>query len=156
MAIKKVSNQKQDVIKMKIYFGQIYIQVGISFPFSHLFQKFLGAEISELIKPSQKFIKLHSEDYSLGIRLSAKKELAINEIKGPTVYKKDKDIEFTIFLPYTPIMKEAEPNKSALEHLFHGIYEVLGKYEIDTSRLKAEQEKIIDKIISSPEMFEDS
>jgi hypothetical protein len=28
------------------------------------------------------------------------------------------------------------------------------EYEIDTSKLKAEQEKIIDKIMSSPEMFE--
>jgi len=29
------------------------------------------------------------------------------------------------------------------------------EYEIDTSKLKVEQEKIIDKIMSSPEMFEE-
>jgi len=141
---------------MKIYFGQIYIQVGISFPFNHLFQNFLGTKISELIKPSQKFITLYSDDYSFGIRISAKKELAINEIKGPTVYKKDKEVEFTIFLPYTPIMQKIEPNRSALEHLFDGVYVVLGKYEIDISYLKKEQDKVIDKILSSPEMFEDN
>jgi hypothetical protein len=153
MATAKVLNQKQGVVNMKIYIGQIYIQVGISFPFSHLFQSFLGTKITELVEPSPKFIKLHGEDYCLGIRISAKKELAVNEIKGATIYKKDKDIEFTIFLPYTFIMQNTEPNREALKYLFEGIYEVLGKYEINVSMLKSEQNMIIDKIMSSPEMF---
>lgn len=140
---------------MKIIFSQIYIQVGVNFNFSHQFQKFLSSRVSELLYASEKFLKLHDKDYTIIFRISAKKELATNEIKGATIYKRDKDIEFTIFLPYTPIMQEPEPNKSALENLFQGIYEVLGKYEIDTSKLEAEQEKIIDKIISSPEMFEE-
>jgi len=138
---------------MKIYFGQIYIQVGISFPFNHLFQKFLGTEITKLVEFSPKFIKRYAEDYSLMFRISAKKELAVNEIKGPTVYKKDKDVEFSIFLPYTAIMQSTEPNREALKYLFEGIYEVFGKYEINISMLKSEQGKIIDKIMSSPEMF---
>jgi hypothetical protein len=130
--MKKVSNQKQDVVNMEISFGQIYIQAGIKFPFSHFLQKFFGAEVSKLVEPSPKFIKLHGEDYSLIFRISAKKELAVNEIKGPTVYKKDRDVEFTIFLPYVPIMQQSDPNKNALEYLFEGVYEILGKYEIDT------------------------
>jgi hypothetical protein len=138
---------------MKIYFGQIYIQAGISFLFNHLFQKFMGTKVTEFIEPSSKFIKLHGEDYNLIFRISAKKELAINEIRGATVYKKDKDVEFTIFLPYTVIMQTIEPNKEALKYLFDGIYEVLGKYEINILKLKSEQDMIIDKIMSSPEMF---
>jgi hypothetical protein len=43
---------------MTIYFGQIYIQVGISFPFSHLFQKSLGESVTKFVKPSSKFINL--------------------------------------------------------------------------------------------------
>jgi hypothetical protein len=138
---------------MQIYFGQIYIQVGIFFSFNHLFQRFLGSRITELVEPSPKFIKLYGEDYCLGIRISAKKELTVNEIQGPTVYKKDKDMEFTIFLPYTSIMQNVAPNREALKYLFEGIYEVLEKYEINVSMLKSEQNMIIDKVISSPEMF---
>ena len=138
---------------MKIYFGQIYIQVGINFPFNYLFQIFLGEKITELVKPSLKFIKRFAEDYSLMFRVSAKKELAENEIKGPSVYKKNKDVEFSIFLPYSVIMKHEEPNREALNYLFKGIYEVLEKYEIDVLVLKSEQNQIIDKIMSSPEMF---
>jgi len=138
---------------MNIYFGQIYIQAGKSFPFGHLFQIFLSERVTELVAPSAKFIKGHGEDYSLMFRISAKWQLAVNEIYGPQVYKKDKDVEYSVFLPYTPIMQTPEPNRSALEHLFEGVYEVLGGYEIDVSALKGEQEKIIDKILSSPEMF---
>lgn len=139
---------------MKVIFSQIYIQAGINFNFSHQFQTFLSSKVSGLLYVSKKFLKLYDKDYTIIFRISAKKELATNEIKGATIYKKDKDIEFTIFLPYTTIMQTSEPNRKALEHLFEGVYDVLGKYEIDTSKLKAEQKKIIDKIMSSPEMFE--
>lgn len=154
--IRRALSQKQDVEdeNMKIYFGQIYIQVGVSFPFNYLFQNFLGTKVTEFVQSSPKFIKLYGEDYSLIFRVSAKKELTTNEIKGATIYKKKKHIEFTIFLPYTLIMQNAEPNKEALKFLFDGIYEVLDKYEINTSMLKSEQDKIINKIMSSPEMFD--
>ena len=151
--IRNEGQKRESGNNMTIYFGQIYIQVGILFPFNHLFQRFLGTEVSKLVKLSPKFIKCHGEDYSLIFRISAKKELAVNEIRGATVYKKDKDIEFSIFLPYTPIMQKEEPNREALKYLFEGIYEVLEKYEIDVSLLKSKQDKIIDKIMSSPEMF---
>jgi len=138
---------------LKIYFRQIYAQVGCTFPFNSVFQGFLSGKITDLIKPSSKFINLFGEDYKLIFNVSAKRELAINEIVGPKVYKKDRDVEHTIFLPYTPIMQQLEPNKSALEHLIIGACKILEDYEIDTSKLKLAQERIIDKIISSPEMF---
>jgi len=138
---------------MKTYFGQIYIQAGRSFPFSYVFQNYMGEKTTELIEPSSKFIKLHGEDYNLIFRISTKWQLAVNEIVGPTVYKKDKNVEYSVFLPYTPIMQTTEPNRNALEHLFEGVYEVLGGYEIDISKLKAKQGGIIDEVMSSPEMF---
>ncbi|WP_306354300.1 hypothetical protein [Flavobacterium sp. '19STA2R22 D10 B1'] len=139
---------------MKVEFSHIFIQAGIKFNFSYILHNFLSDNVSLLVHPSEMFLKHYEGGYELIFNISAKKELATNEIVGPRTSKKNKKIEFTIFLPYTPIMKELEPNRSALVHLFEGVYEVLGKYEIDTSKLKAEQEKIIDKIMSSPEMFE--
>ena len=134
---------------------QFYIQVGITFPFNYRFQIFLSDEITRLIKPSPKFIQLFREDYTLAFRISAKKELAINEVLGPIVFKRDKDVEYSIFLPYTPIMQQINPNESALEHLFDGVYGVLENYEIDISLIKKRQKKIIDKILNSLEMFGD-
>jgi len=153
--IKKVLNQKQIVDNMKIEFSHIFIQVGIKFNFSYKLHNFLSEKVSSLVSISDFFLKHYDDSYELIFNVSAKKELAINEIVGPRTSKKNKTIEFTIFLPYTPIMQEPEPNKSALEHLFQGIYEVFRKYEIDTSKVKKEQGEIINKIMSSPEMFEE-
>jgi len=139
--------------KMKMLFTQIYIQVGVTFPFNHMFQRYLSAETTKLVEPSPRFIELYGEDYNLVFNVSAKKELAINEIVGPRVTKRDKYVEFSIFLPFTPIMQRPNPNESALEHLFEGVYDVLGRYEIDILQLKAEQGKLIGEIMSSAEMF---
>jgi hypothetical protein len=141
---------------MKVAFSHIFIQAGINFKFSFKLHNFLSKELSELIIPSGKFLRLYGEDYQLIFNISAKKQLAINEIVGPLTSKKNKTAEFSVFLPYTPIMQEVEPNRSALQHLFEGVYEVLGKYEIDISKLRTEQERIIEKIMASPEMFEDN
>lgn len=144
-----------EIISMKIYFGQLYIQAGISFPFSSSFQRFLSEEVSKLVEMNPKFEQSYGTEYELMFRISAKKELLTNEICGPTIFKKEKDIEYSIFLPYKFIMEQSNPNKCALEFLFEGIYTVLDLYEINTSRLKIEQNKIINKIISSSNMFKD-
>lgn len=139
---------------MKIIFSQIFIQVGVKFNFSFMMYNYLQEQFNLLITPSEKFSKLYGGEYELIFNVSAKRELAITEIIGPRTSKKNRTIEFTIFLPYTTTIKEEEPNKKALEHLFQGTCEVFEKYVIDTSKLKTEQEKIIDKIMCSSEMFE--
>ena len=139
---------------MQIYFRQIYAQSRVNFPFSHVFQKFMSDSITKFVEPSLKFLKGHGEDWDLTFNISAKWQLAVNEIVGPARFRKDKSVEYSIFLPHTPIMQQAEPNRCALEHLFEGVYEVLGGYEIDVSKLKAEQVNIINEVMTSSEMFE--
>jgi hypothetical protein len=85
---------------MKIFIGQIYIKPGISFPFSLGFQKWLGDSLSERIEATEPFKKEFGVDARLGIRISAKENIDQPEIKGPTFFKRDKCVEFTIFLPY--------------------------------------------------------
>ena len=92
---------------MKIYFGQLYIQAGISFPFNSSFQRFLSEEVSKLVEMNPKFEQSYGTEYELMFRISAKKELLTNEICGPTIFKKEKDIEYTIFLPYKFIMEQS-------------------------------------------------
>lgn len=58
---------------MKIYFGQLYIQAGISFPFSSSFQRFLSEEVSKLVEMSPKFEQSYGIEYELMFRISAKK-----------------------------------------------------------------------------------
>lgn len=87
---------------MKIFIGQIYIKAGLAFPFSLRFQRWLGDCLSERVDVSEQFATEFGDGFGLGLRISAKENIDQPEIKGPTVFKRDKNVEFTIFLPYRP------------------------------------------------------
>lgn len=138
---------------MKIYFGQIYIEPDAFFPFSHLFQRRLSEEITALVAPSAKFIQKYGEDWELMFNVSAKRAIFENEIRGPSFFKKDKDVEFTIFLPFDAIQREVSVRRAAIEFLLRGVCSVLGSLGIDTSAIQARQSSLAESISSDPTMF---
>jgi len=99
---------------MKIAFSQVYIEVGANFPFSVHFQRLMTREITALVQPSPKFVEAFGDVSELIFRISAKHELEDNEIRGPTVFKKTKHVEFTVFLPFDVIMAHPDAPKQAL------------------------------------------
>lgn len=140
---------------MQIHFGQIYIEQGAYFPFTCDFQRYISAEVSSSVVPSTAFITKYGDDYSLIFRISAKQSLYENEIRGPTVFKKTKDVEFTIFLPFEEIMHRAHPPSAALNWIFAGVYSVFDRLDIEAGTLRERQSFIIKHICSDSQMFED-
>ena len=67
---------------MKIGVSQVYIEVGVNFTFSHLWQIWISEQLSSLTLPSAKFLAKYGDDFELIIRISAKKKLINNEIRG--------------------------------------------------------------------------
>jgi len=141
------------VITMKVHFGQIYIKPGVAFPFSHLFQRRLSDEITALVLPSAAFVQLYGDDWQLIFRISAKRNITDNEIRGPSVFKKAKDVEFTIFLPFDVIQRDASIAQSAIVFLLRGVCSVLGSLGFDTSNIDACQSGLAESISSDPTMF---
>ncbi|MDR3406481.1 MAG: hypothetical protein P4L99_28615 [Chthoniobacter sp.] len=139
---------------MKIHFGQIYIESGVSFPFSFQFQRHLSDEISALVAPSAKFTQDYGDDWQLMFRVSAKRGICDNEIRGPSVFKKDKDVEFTIFLPFDVIHGESGVLQSAIGFLLQGVSSVLDSLGIDVSEIQAQRGRLSESISSDPRMFE--
>lgn len=138
---------------MKVWFAQIYIDAEASFPFSHHFQLRLSQEITALVEPSGKFIKKYGKEFELIFRVSAKKGIQENEIGGPTVFKKTKDFEYTVFLPFDVISRHADAPKQALKYLLKGACDVFDLLEIDKTTLLGKQESLIDGICSDPMML---
>jgi len=139
---------------MRIYFGQIYIEAGVSFPFSHIFQHRLSEEVTALATPSPLFVKKYGDDWDLMFRISAKAALRDTEIRGPSVFKKDKDVEYSIFLPFTIIRAAEDVARTAIEFLFDAFLSVLTKLGFSTERLVAHRPALIDSICSDPKMFD--
>lgn len=137
---------------MNVHIGQVYIDVGVKFSFNHIFQKHLHSVLTENTIPSSSFLKKYN-DYEFTFRMSAKKGIIDNELKGPIVFKRDKDIEYSIFLPYDIITQNDNYHYWALKYLFKGIFEIYDKYEFKYDYLKKNEEQIIKSIISDKEMF---
>ena len=141
---------------MKIFFGQIYIKPGISFPFSLNFQKRLSDEVSILVKPSRKFTEQFGSDWNLIFRISAKPVIKITEIRGPTVFRKDKNVEFTLCLPFDVIQRDADTIRSAFSKLFDSACAVFKDLDICTASLEERKGSLIESICLDPSMITES
>lgn len=139
---------------MKVHFGQIYIEPGVNFPFSHGFQLRLGKEITDLVSPSPSFIKKYGPDWELMFRISAKSGREDNEIRGPTVFRKDKDLEYTVFLPDDTIKRSTKVPETAMQFLLEGCCTAFEILAIDTAMLKGRMASIIEQFSSDPKTFD--
>jgi hypothetical protein len=140
---------------MKVHFGQIYIEPRASFPFSYRCQQRISREVTALVKPSPKFIKTYGTEFKLMFNVSAKCGIRENKIKGPSVFRKSKNVEYTIFLPFDVIIRDAEAPKSALRFLLEGVYKIFDALEISKSKLVERQDELINGICSDPAMLEE-
>jgi len=139
---------------MKVRFGQIYIQAGVTFPFSLRFQQRLSEELSALVMPSMKFSRRYGADWELMFRISAKRSILDNEICGPTIFKKQKEIEFTIFLPFDVIQNATYPSKSAIEFLLIAVSSVLDSLGFDIAPTQARMRILAQTFSTDPTMFD--
>jgi len=141
---------------MKLSVGQIYIEPGVTYPFSGKFQVFLGKEMTQLVEPSERFSKKYSDDFNVKFRLSAKAGLAAAEIRGPSTYRKTKDIEFSIFLPHTGeaiSINDQEKCRQPLVIFFECVATILESLFLDPTRIRQQAAELTEKIISDPLMF---
>ena len=89
--------------------------------------------------------------------MSAKEGLARPEIKGPTVFKRDKDVEYTVFLPFDrSVDMDANTLSRALDLLLSSMIEILEELDMTTTGLSAELSAIIDRILGDAKMIDAS
>ncbi len=142
---------------MNIFVGQIYIRPGISFPFTIRFQRWLGDALSKRVDVSEAFCKTYGPDFSLGLRISAKAAIYQPEINGPTVFKSDKTVEFTIFLPHRS-EDHYEPQNSLvlLRQVVQAVDRVLRDLDLDASRLLSDSSVLETEFLNTPGLLDKS
>ena len=70
------------------------------------------------------------------------------------MFKKDKDVEYTIFLPFRKEQTHGPDEYHAvLKLLICAIVDVLNRLEIDPSRLLEDSPALIERIVSDPKMI---
>ena len=90
-------------------------------------------------------------------RISAKAGIELQEIYGPTVFKKDKSIEFTVFLPHkSSEMLTENDHRQLLGLLLSSVVDVLGKMGLDTTKVKEGISSLIRDFSSDAKMLDRS
>jgi hypothetical protein len=113
--------------------------------------------VSAKVGTSKKFADLYGPEYDLIFRMSAKEGLAKPEIKGPTVFKRDKDVEYTVFLPFDrSVEMDAKTLSRALDFLLTSMIEILKELEMTTTGLSTELSAIVDRILGDAKMIDAS
>jgi len=140
---------------MNIFVSQIYIEVGVAYPFSHHFQVWVSHELSRRVQPSAAFVAKYGEDYNVVFNLSAKSAITEPEIRGPSVFRKTKDVEFTIFLPHSGQQQGGSQGyQRPMELLLRSIVAVLKGLGLDASHVEQDCSALIQHVISDPAMIE--
>ena len=139
---------------MHIAVSQVYVSPDASFSFSWRFQVCIAKRLTQLIKCSDLFATRYSRRYTLGFYFSAKRGLRDNEIHGPSVSKRYKCVEYTIFVPFDLAQESQCPNETALAYFIDGVVSVLDSLEIVTDELRSIRGSLVKELCGDKEMFD--
>lgn len=141
---------------MRIFVGQIYVEPGVSYPFSHHFQNWLGTELSSRVRPSSQFLQDLGSEYDIVFNVSAKTSIEVSDIKGPTIFKKDKDIEYAIYLPHDGgKVSGAACLVRPFELLLNSIVGVLRSLSIDVTSIMENFSAMVEVVRADPVMIDE-
>lgn len=138
---------------MKIAVRQIYVEVGVSFPFSHRMQVWLSGQLSDVVALTPEFTKAYGDDFYVVVNISARRGLNETEIKGPTVFRKTKDVEYTLFLPYDVIARCSDGCRVAANLILSGVQAILIALKLNPAGLEARRDAIRDHLCTDPAML---
>lgn len=114
---------------MHITVAGAYPEVGINFPISYKFNKLLREAIHSPEEDfSDAFQKVYGKEYSLGIILSAKEDTLDLIIKGPSISKRYKAVDYVLYIPFCIIHSQADFFINYVNFVCDGIKSILEKY----------------------------
>jgi hypothetical protein len=139
---------------MKCYFSQVYIDPNARFYFSHKFQKTLGEIVNREILDWNGFALIFDSEFNLIINISAKSGIAYPEIVGPGVFRKNRTVEFTVFIPYAADCRnDRDCLFNVLEDLFRGLDIILRDMSIKFNDLNSARQVMFEMVLGDPDMM---
>jgi hypothetical protein len=116
-----------------------------------VFQQRIGETLSGLVHPSEEFSRRYGSDFRIIFTLSAKRDISFPEIVGPTVYKKTKDVEYSIFIPHDG----SDANKlvdytKPIRNFLLGVSSALERLKLDANEVKNNIDSIVKEITLDP------
>lgn len=104
--------------------------------------------------PSEEFNRRYGNDFRIIFTLSAKVAIFSPEIVGPLVYRKSKDVEYSIFIPHDGSdAATLSDYTTPIRNFIVGVTNALERLELDTSELRNNMDSIVKEITTDASIF---
>ena len=136
---------------------QLYSEVGIRYKIPIPICRKIVIYLNELnISLPYYDKKLKGEDYSLIITLSASTKISETDIRGPSFYRKHKQVGFVFFIPYKTFEREQDTMCYIVNNIEQGMIFIFNKYKLpaeDTAILHQKCSELKEVLQSSPQLY---
>jgi hypothetical protein len=140
---------------VKISFVQLYSEVGASFDrvdgplLQAIVCRFntLEKNIDELAR------KFKENDFKLLLTISSKSDISDLEIKGPTIWKRENKVGFSLFIPWRKTNSFIDEVEYILPWIGRGLVSILNRYGVDGREIDQVFQEIIEEAKTSPNRF---
>lgn len=140
---------------MNIDFTQFYIEPGASFNISGKSLERLCNELNQLgIEIPALRDRFKTDNYTLMLIISAKKNLDKPDVKGPKIRLAHKEAEFALYLPWISCGGFAQEITHVYRNIADAINLLLEKYNILAAEVSAAVDKAIKDITNEPEKYQ--
>jgi hypothetical protein len=136
---------------MAFNISSLYVEVDISFPISHkVDQLILDKMISNLPRENQQIVK-NGQAYDLGVIVSTKKQIIEMSIQGPSFSKKYKMVDYTLWLPYSKIIKAQNILEAYLDFVTMALQAVFQRNAYPTDIIKKVMNEVKSEVLDNPD-----
>lgn len=140
---------------MNIDFTQMYVEPGSYYNIPGKALERLSDELNQLsLKIPALQTQFKTDDYTLMLVISAKKNQDKAEVKGPKIRHSSKEAEFALYLPWVNCADFSQEITHVFRWISESIKTLLSRYEIQTSGVSAAAERAIEDILREPEKYQ--
>ncbi|MEM9885748.1 MAG: hypothetical protein AAF849_07645 [Bacteroidota bacterium] len=118
---------------MNITISSIFPEAGYNFNISYKIHEIIASEINEALTDLGTFDLTFGKDFDLGIIVSTKRKVNDLYVQGPAIFKREKIVDFTIWIPFREVKNSSSYTNSYIDYLIKGILELFERYDIDTT-----------------------
>ncbi len=136
-----------------VYLLQLYPEVGVHF--HNIFGSWKKAKEWRIALENSLFpegkMATNYHGYNLTFTISSSVLLGNLVVKGPSIGRRNKSIQYALWIPYSPVVNAPHPLTKLTEYFKQGVAEVLRKLEYPEESIQKVLEKINDKPIEEKE-----
>ena len=127
----------------------LFSEPGFKFHISYKVDNFIRDKLRILMHTYK--LDEKDKDLFLGLVVSTNSKTKKVEVKGPDVDKKNKFINWGLWLPYEDIVNTNNQLVPYLKYIFEAMVIVFGKYDVKEEDVKEIQKIVENEVVNNPE-----